>query len=121
MVPVQRPYPPLYFGGSSPAAHRVAARHADVYLTWGERPEAVAAKIIDVKSQAAEHGRTPRFGIRLHLIVRETEREAWEAADSLIRHVDERAIAGRGRPSRAWIPKVSAGWPRCTLAIARNW
>jgi alkanesulfonate monooxygenase len=91
--PVQRPYPPLYFGGSSPAAHRVAARHADVYLTWGERPEAVALKIDDIRSRAAEHGRSPRFGIRLHIIVRETEREAWAAADSLIRHVDERAIA----------------------------
>jgi alkanesulfonate monooxygenase len=91
--PVQRPYPPLYFGGSSPAAHRVAARHADVYLTWGERPEAVALKIDDIRSRAAEHGRSPRFGIRLHIIVRETERDAWAAADSLIRHVDERAIA----------------------------
>jgi alkanesulfonate monooxygenase len=93
VLPVQRPHPPLYFGGSSPAAHRVAARHADVYLTWGERPEAVEAKILDVKARAAEHGRTMRFGIRLHVIVRETEDEAWAAANSLIRHVDERAIA----------------------------
>jgi alkanesulfonate monooxygenase len=90
--PVQRPHPPLYFGGSSPAGHRVAARHADVYLTWGERLEAVAAKIEDIKTQAAELGRSLRFGIRLHVIVRETERDAWAAADSLIRQVDERAI-----------------------------
>jgi alkanesulfonate monooxygenase len=73
VLPVQRPHPPLYFGGSSPAAHRVAARHADVYLTWGERPEAVEAKILDIKAHAAEQGRTLRFGIRLHVIVRETE------------------------------------------------
>jgi alkanesulfonate monooxygenase len=92
VLPVQRPHPPLYFGGSSPAAHRVAARHADVYLTWGERLEAVATKIEDIKTQAAELGRSLRFGIRLHVIVRETERDAWAAADSLIRHVDERAI-----------------------------
>jgi alkanesulfonate monooxygenase len=93
VLPIQRPYPPIYFGGSSPAAHRVAARHADVYLTWGERPEAVEAKIEDMRSRAAEHGRVVRFGIRLDVIVRETEREAWDAASSLIRHVDERAIA----------------------------
>jgi len=93
VLPVQRPYPPLYFGGSSPAAHRVAARHADYYLTWGELPEAVEAKILDIKARAAEFGRTLRFGIRLHIIVRETEHEAWAAANSLIRHVDERAVA----------------------------
>ena len=93
ILPVQRPHPPIYFGGSSPAAHAVAARHADVYLTWGEPPDAVATKIDDVRKRAADLGRTLRFGIRLHAIVRETEREAWEAADALIRHVDDRAIA----------------------------
>jgi alkanesulfonate monooxygenase len=91
--PVQAPHPPLYFGGSSPAAHRVAAHQADVYLTWGEPPDAVAAKLSDVRARASEAGRTLRFGIRLHVIVRETEREAWAAADNLIRHLDERTIA----------------------------
>jgi alkanesulfonate monooxygenase len=93
VLSVQRPHPPLYFGGSSPAAHRVAARHADVYLTWGETPDAVAAKIEDVRVRATALSRTLRYGIRLHVIVRETEREAWDSADALIRHVDERAIA----------------------------
>jgi alkanesulfonate monooxygenase len=91
--PVQRPHPPLYLGGSSPAAHEVAARDADVYLTWGEPPDAVAAKIADVRARAAKHGRTLRFGLRVHVIVRETERAAWEAADDLIRHLDDAAIA----------------------------
>jgi alkanesulfonate monooxygenase len=92
--PVQHPHPPLYFGGSSAAGHGVAARHADVYLTWGEPPAQVAEKIADVRSRAAAEGRTIRFGIRLHVILRETTREAWEAADSLIQHLDDDTIAG---------------------------
>jgi alkanesulfonate monooxygenase len=90
--PVQTPHPPLYFGGSSAAGHALVGPHIDTYLSWGEPPEAVAAKIADVKRQAAEHGRTVRFGIRLHVIVRETEREAWAAADSLISRLDDATI-----------------------------
>ena len=90
---VQQPYPPLYFGGSSPAAHRVAAKHADMYLTWGEPPTDVAAKIREVRDLAAQHGRKIRFGIRLHVIVRETKDEAWRAADRLISHLDEATIS----------------------------
>ncbi len=92
LQPVQQPYPPIYFGGSSPAGQDVAARQADVYLTWGEPPEQVAAKIADVRRRAAAHGRTLRFGIRLHVIVRRTEQEAWAAANSLIEHLDDQAI-----------------------------
>jgi alkanesulfonate monooxygenase len=91
--PVQRPHPPLYLGGSSPAAHDIAAREIDVYLTWGEPPDAVAAKIADVRRRAAERGRTVRFGLRIHIIVRETKRAAWAAADELIKHLDEASIA----------------------------
>lgn len=90
--PVQTPHPPLYFGGSSGPGQAVAARHADVYLTWGEPPAEVAAKIADAREAAAREGRTMSFGIRLHVIVRETEDEAWAAADSLIKHVDDKAI-----------------------------
>lgn len=93
MLPsVQRPHPPLYFGGSSPAGHTVAARHADVYLTWGEPPAQVAEKIADVRQRAATQGREVRFGIRLHIIVRRTEAEAWQAADELIKYVDQATI-----------------------------
>ncbi|QEX20265.1 alkanesulfonate monooxygenase [Hypericibacter adhaerens] len=91
--PVQKPYPPLYIGGSSPAGHRVAADHVDVYLTWGEPPDDVAAKIADVRALAAERGRKVSFGIRLHVIVRETAAEAWREADALISQLDEGAIA----------------------------
>lgn len=91
--PVQKPYPPLYFGGSSAAGLAVAAEHVDVYLTWGEPPEAVSAKIADAKAAAAARGRRLTFGIRLHVIVRETAAEAWAAADDLIRYVDDATIA----------------------------
>jgi alkanesulfonate monooxygenase len=91
--PVQKPYPPLWFGGSSPIAQEIAAKHVDVYLTWGEPPEQVAQKIASVRRLAEAQGRTLRFGIRLHIIVRETESEAWDAANQLIRYVDEDAIA----------------------------
>jgi alkanesulfonate monooxygenase len=90
---LQKPYPPLYFGGSSAAAHELAAEQVDVYLTWGEPPAAVAAKIADIRARAAKRGRTLRFGIRLHVIVRETNEAAWKAADELISHVDDEVIA----------------------------
>lgn len=91
--PIQKPYPPLWFGGSSPIAQQVAAKHVDVYLTWGEPPAQVAQKIASVRRLAEAEGRTLRFGIRLHVIVRETASEAWDAANQLSRYVDEQAIA----------------------------
>ena len=90
---LQKPWPPLYFGGSSPAAHELAAKHVDAYLTWGEPVEAVAAKIADVRKRAERHGRTVRFGVRLHVIVRETEDEAWSDADRLISRLTDDDIA----------------------------
>ena len=91
--PVQTPYPPLWFGGSSPAAHELAAEQVDTYLTWGESPAAVAEKIADVRAKAAAHGRTVKFGIRLHIIVRETSEAAWAAARELIENVSDETIA----------------------------
>jgi alkanesulfonate monooxygenase len=89
---IQKPHPPLYFGGSSDAGVEVAANHVDYYLTWGEPPEAVAEKFAVVRAAAAAKGRTVRFGLRIHLIVRETEAEAWEAADRLISRITDEAI-----------------------------
>jgi len=90
--PIQKPYPQVYFGGSSDPALKVAARHVDVYLTWGESPILVAEKIAAVRKVAREAGRTVRFGIRLHVIVRESSAEAWQAANELIRYVDQKAL-----------------------------
>ncbi|TDQ37723.1 FMNH2-dependent alkanesulfonate monooxygenase [Aureibacillus halotolerans] len=90
--PLQEPHPPLWFGGSSDAAVDVAAKHSEVYLTWGEPPHAVKEKIAKVRAAASKEGRTVRFGMRLHIIVRETEEQAWKDAEALIRHVDQAAI-----------------------------
>ncbi len=90
--PVQSPHPPLYFGGSSDAGIEVAAALVDTYLTWGEPPADVAGKLARVAAAASRHGRRVSFGIRLHVIVRETEAEAWRAAEDLIRYVDVASV-----------------------------
>ncbi len=89
---VQKPHPPLFFGGSSLAGHKVAAKHIDLYITWAEAPHEVKAKIEEVRRLAAEQGRSVRFGLRTHVIVRETEQEAWDAAENLIKHLDDETI-----------------------------
>ncbi|MCG2842429.1 LLM class flavin-dependent oxidoreductase [Sandaracinobacter sp. RS1-74] len=87
------PLPPFYFGGSSAAAGDVAARHSDVYLTWGEPLEAVRKKVDWVRELAAAQGRKVRFGIRLHVIARDTSEAAWAEADRLLNAIDADTIA----------------------------
>jgi alkanesulfonate monooxygenase len=90
--PLQHPYPPLYFGGSSAAGHSIAADHVDVYLTWGEPPAEVGKKLAAVRAVAAKKGRELSYGVRLHVIVRDTEAEAWDAANKLIEKLDDETI-----------------------------
>ena len=90
--PLQTPYPPVWFGGSSAAAHDLAAEQVDTYLTWGEPPADVARKVADVRLRAARNGREVKFGIRLHVIVRETDDAAWKAAEELISRVDDATV-----------------------------
>jgi alkanesulfonate monooxygenase len=90
--PVQKPYPPVWFGGSSAAAHDLAAEQVDAYLTWGEPPAEVSKKIADVRARAQKQGRRVEFGIRLHVIVRQTEDAAWKAAEELISRVDDDTV-----------------------------
>jgi len=85
------PVPPIYFGGSSPAALPVAARHADVYLTWGEPPAQVAEKIGKVRELAGD--RPVRFGVRLHTISRDTSAEAWAEAQKLLDALSPEQVA----------------------------
>ncbi|MER5766381.1 LLM class flavin-dependent oxidoreductase [Streptomyces sp. NPDC001985] len=86
------PVPEIYFGGSSAAAGEVAARHSDVYLTWGEPPAAVAGKIAWIRGLAAARGRTVRFGIRLHVITRDTSEQAWAQAQHLLDGFDPATV-----------------------------
>jgi len=91
---VQNPYPALYFGGSSDGAMDVAAKHVDYYLTWGEPPEQVKEKLAKARNYAyAKYGRELEFGIRLHIIVRESEEEAWRDAERLISQVTDKTVA----------------------------
>jgi alkanesulfonate monooxygenase len=92
LIDRRRPRVEIYFGGSSEAGQLVAGRRADVYLTWGEPPQEVAEKIRQVSDLAARMGRRIRFGLRLHLIVRETTQKAWQAANELMRYVTDDAI-----------------------------
>jgi alkanesulfonate monooxygenase len=89
---VPDPVPPVYFGGSSPAAGLVAAKHADVYLTWGEPPDAVRQKVDWIRGLAREQGRTLGYGIRLHVITRDTAEEAWAQARRLLAGIDQATI-----------------------------
>ncbi len=79
---------PLYFGGASDAAQRIAAELADVYLMWGESQEMIGERLAKMKDLEAEYGRTLRYGLRTHVIVRETEAEAWAAAERMISRID---------------------------------
>lgn len=107
------PVPEVYFGGSSPAAGQVAARHADVYLTWGEPPAAVAEKIAWIRSSADREGRDIRFGIRLHVITRDTSEQAWAEASRLLAGFD----AGTVRTVQAGLARSESEGQRRMLEL----
>ncbi|UGQ12865.1 LLM class flavin-dependent oxidoreductase [Yinghuangia sp. ASG 101] len=83
---------PLYFGGASPAAEGVAARRADVQLLWGEPPSAIAERIDRVRERAHGVRRALRFGLRVHVVTRDTSEEAWREADRILSGFDPAAI-----------------------------
>jgi alkanesulfonate monooxygenase len=91
------PHPDVYFGGSSAAAGPVAAKYVDVYLTWGEPPAQVAEKLAWMRALAEAEGRTLRFGIRLHVISRDTSQEAWAEAARLLEDLEPGEIANAQR------------------------
>jgi alkanesulfonate monooxygenase len=86
------PLPPIYFGGSSAPAGPVAARHADVYLTWGEPLDQVAEKVEWVRDLARAQGREVRFGLRIHTLSRDTSEQAWREAQRLLDALDPNKI-----------------------------
>ncbi|HLU99412.1 MAG TPA: LLM class flavin-dependent oxidoreductase [Thermobifida alba] len=91
------PAPEIYFGGASPAAERVAAAHSDVHLMWGEPPAMIAQRIERVRALAARTGRSLRFGIRLHVIARDTAAEAWRDAERLLEGMSPERIEAMQR------------------------
>ncbi|MFI6982265.1 LLM class flavin-dependent oxidoreductase [Embleya sp. NPDC050154] len=110
---VPDPVPEVYFGGSSAVAGEVAARHVDVYLTWGEPPARVAEKIAWIRGLAAEHGRVLRFGIRLHVITRDTSAQAWAEAERLLAGFDPETV----RSVQAGLARSESEGQRRMLAL----
>jgi alkanesulfonate monooxygenase len=93
---VARPHPvkpQIFVGGSSDAARRVAAQHADVLLNWGEPPPATAEVIGKARELAAAQGRTLAFGTRFHVISRDTSAQAWQVARQLVQGMDPARIS----------------------------
>jgi alkanesulfonate monooxygenase len=95
--------PPLVFvGGSSAAARNVAARHADVYLAWGEPPPQLRELCAAARRAADSRRRTVSFGTRFHVISRDTAEEAWAIADRLVADLDPAMVrAARQRWSHS--------------------
>jgi alkanesulfonate monooxygenase len=98
--PLQNPHPPFYIGGVSPAAVEVGTRHADVYLFWSNTVEQIEADMATVREAAERHGRADhlRFGLRSHVLVRETEEEA---RNDVVRLVAEAGLQLKERRSSA--------------------
>lgn len=84
--------PPIFLGGSSDEGIEVAAKRADVYLTWGEPPEQAAEKISLVRDRASSFDRTLEYGVRLHVIARPTVDEAWAEAQRLLDSLDPERV-----------------------------
>jgi alkanesulfonate monooxygenase len=89
---LQQPYPKFYLGGGSRQAWEISAKHSDVHLFWGDTPERIQQNIAEIKTMAKAHGRENEigFGMRLQVICRENERDAWDAAETLVKDASER-------------------------------
>jgi alkanesulfonate monooxygenase len=120
--PAQKPHIPVYFGGSSPEAIRVAGKHADVYALWGESLAQVKETIAQVRAAAAVHGRENliRFSLSLRPILGRTEEEAWARADRILQDAKalrDEAPAAYRRPAG---PPQNAGSQRLLAAAAQG-
>ena len=87
--PYQQGGPLLYFGGYSPQAVDLCAAHCDVYLMWPETEDALAERMRTVHERASHYGRVLDYGLRVHMIVRDTEAEARDYARELVSRLDD--------------------------------
>jgi len=120
------PAPPIFFGGSSATGKVVAARHADTWLMWGEPPADAAEQLAEVRGLAAEVGRPLSFGIRLHVIARDTADEAWAVTDRLLDAMPQ-AVVDRAQTNLTYSESVGQqrmaalhGGRRDDLVVAPN-
>lgn len=97
-----RPDPPIpiYLGGASEEAQQIAAELADVYLLWADQRDVLRGHIASVTARARDAGRAVAFGLRCHVVVRETEGEAWRAAERLVSRIDPSVKKSFERASR---------------------
>jgi alkanesulfonate monooxygenase len=89
--------PQIFFGGASTAAEDVAAQYVDTYLAWGETPAQIAERLTRLRAKAADRGRRLQFGIRLHVISRDTSADAWAHAERLLSAISDERIASAQR------------------------
>ena len=114
-APLAAAPPPIFFGGASPAAEDVATRLADVHLSWGEPLDDLVERRARLDWSARAHGRRLRYGVRLHIIARDTAEEAWAEADRLLAAMDPAAVvAAQARFARM----ESVGQQRMTQLTA---
>ncbi|MFU2325775.1 LLM class flavin-dependent oxidoreductase [Pseudomonas sp. NFX98] len=92
---VQKPHPPFFLGGGSEQAAEISAKHSAVHLFWGDYPERIAGQIVEMRARAAKYGRGDeiRFAMRLQIVCRENEEDAWAAAEALIAGAENSAMA----------------------------
>jgi alkanesulfonate monooxygenase len=113
----QQPHIPVYFGGASDAAIRVAGKHADIYALWGETYAQTAELLGRVRAEAARHGRTLRFSLSLRPVLADTEEKAWKRADAILEQA--RALAERNNSLRK-APPQNAGSQRLIEAARQG-
>jgi alkanesulfonate monooxygenase len=109
--------PQFYLGGASDAALGLSGRQADVLLAWIEPQDKIAAFLDRARSHFAAAGRTPVFGLRTHLIVRDTEAEAWDAADDLI---SQAAVVVKGQREAVFAGTPMVGQRAQALAVPNH-
>ncbi len=89
--PYQQPHPPFFLGGGSDLAAEISAENSSIHLFWGDYPEKIQSEIASLRKRAAKYGRENeiQFSMRLQVICRENERDAWDFADQLIANADD--------------------------------
>jgi len=98
---IQSPYPPIWVGGSSDVAMDLAAKHGDVYASWAEPLEKHAAHIAAFRERAAGYGREVGTAMTIHVVVRDTEEQAWAEIDRMLQHADQGSVDALQRGLRA--------------------
>ncbi|MFT4266336.1 MAG: LLM class flavin-dependent oxidoreductase [Xenophilus sp.] len=98
---IQSPYPPLWVGGSSPVAMELAAKHADVYASWAEPLDKHAAHLSEFRQHAERAGRRVETAMTAHVLIRDTEEQAWAEADTMLKYATQESVDNLHRVLKA--------------------